>query len=71
MGYRIKRRVNELFQKRHYEVIARILGKNTASEDLVEAFIKVFEGDNRNFDQYKFWKAIYIAADREYLFETR
>ena len=63
--------MNELFQKRHYEVIARILGVNTASEDLIEAFIKVFEGDNCNFDPYRFWKAIYIAADREYLLETR
>lgn len=60
-----------MFAKRHYEVIARILGKNTASEDLVEAFIEVFEGDNYKFDPYKFWKAIYVAADREYLFETR
>jgi hypothetical protein len=60
-----------MFQKRHYEVIARVLGTHKAKTDLIEAFIQTFEGDNWKFDSDKFWKAIYRAAGREYLLETR
>lgn len=58
-----------MFQRRHYIVVAKILGEMEAEQDLIEAFIKTFEGDNWKFDPDKFWKAIYKAADREFLLE--
>ena len=58
-----------MFQKRHFEVIARVLGEMEAKRDLIEEFIQTFKNDNWKFDEHKFWKAIYKAADREFLLE--
>ena len=59
-----------MFQKRHYEKIAKVLGRTKANEKVIKAFIKMFRGDNLNFNPDKFWKAIFKAADREYLLDS-
>lgn len=56
-----------VFQKRHYKVIAKVLGEMIASKSLIEKFIREFEKDNYSFDRDKFWEAIYKAAGREHI----
>ena len=51
-----------LFERRHYEAIARILYESRVYKPywtgLVEDFVEVFEADNSNFKRELFMKAV-------------
>lgn len=47
-----------MLTRKHFEVIARILGENNASEKMIDDFIKYFKTENPYFDVIRFRDAV-------------
>ena len=65
-----------IFQRRHYEVLAKLIGETQA--DNLNSFIpmvvpisNLLAADNPNFDQNRFRDAINAAFDAKSLWRTR
>jgi len=50
-----------MFEKRHYEAIARVLRENEHRHQIREALIDLFEKDNPRFDEVKFREKSFYA----------
>ncbi len=53
-----------IFQKRHYEVCAKLLAKRLGNDnydkaDIIADFADAFASDNANFDRERFLRAVY------------
>lgn len=50
-----------LFQRRHYEVLAKALRDSNIKQsrsDLTDVMITALKRDNPNFNESKFWRAV-------------
>lgn len=47
-----------VFERRHFQAVAEILGKHCANDEMVESFMTYFEEDNPRFDRARFTKAV-------------
>lgn len=47
-----------VLSKKHYELVAKILSENSSHFDIVRAFAKYFEEDNKKFNKQRFFKAV-------------
>lgn len=54
-----------MLSKKYYEEFARILGKNKASENMVDNFSDYFKYDNPLFDASRFKEAVKEAKLKE------
>lgn len=47
-----------MFQRRHYEALARTLGENDYSDENIDAFCVMLKYDNSNFNEARFREKI-------------
>ena len=47
-----------MFQRRHYVALARTMGENEYSEEIIDAFCVMLKYDNSNFNEARFRAAI-------------
>ena len=52
------------FQRRHYVILAKLIGESQSLVDLEYKLIAIFKADNANFNELRF-KAAVVKADCE------